>query len=856
MLTNSLFKDFLMDNGLTVWKGESTRDIICIQFDYGTKDYDTTISKLQGIIDKSDNDDLKKHINELIDNVTANKDKCKNISKQELRTMFYVNGIDITYRTHNRSGKVINEETIHYKMLYRTPGKAKKGTCMFINADLYDKAHEFLYMGIELPAENSPIVEIGAYASLITSSIVGKVQIKPEEMLIVKDVDTFFKTNVIKVDTDERRQCYAEEIEGYDIKSTLFDGQALIDSSIFPEWADGYILLRHHMTKCAAFSTNIELFMREKFGDSYSSAYVKDMWGRDVKVSDIKLITTDNAIKWLKFNVSFEYWSDWVRANDCMFGIVKTSHESKLGDVQRMSYQMVNSLDIDSMESVVSTSVDYINKLKTDDAVFLDYLERNTNFSNDYEVLVALCKHNSDFVRSKYFRDRKKDIIKSYILNFKSGRSIQNADNLTIVGSPYALLLHSIGENVYDDPTLQQEDGTIQCWTARFDDGEYLAEFRNPFNSRNNLGYIHNVYHEYFDKYFNLGKLCIAVNVINTDWQARNNGADQDSDSCYTTNQADIVRHAKYCYENYPTIVNEIKPEKNIYNYSMESYAAIDNSLTAAQLAIGQSSNLAQLALSYTYNFDKDSEEYKKYYHYVCILSVIAQVAIDNAKRKYAVDLDVEIPRISRDMNVDSIGLPQFWEITKKDKRKARTDEERKERQRANKERIKSKVNKDLICPMNYLYNLDFNKYRNTTSTLPMSDFFIKHEQDEHYRRCKKVEELIEKYSLDIHNFYMEYNGTNWDDEKEVYYLMMNNLEELIQEIQSVYISKNYLGLMSWLINRAFCIGSGIKSKIDITDSNLNKNKSLLLKVLYSINPDLFLQCFVKKCGEQAKNDI
>ena len=37
---------------------------------------------------------------------------------------------------------------------------------------------------------------------------------------------------------------------------------------------------------------------------------------------------------------------------------------------------------------------------------------------------------------------------------------------------------------------------------GKFEDGEYLAEFRSPFNSRNNLGYIHNIYHEYFDKYF------------------------------------------------------------------------------------------------------------------------------------------------------------------------------------------------------------------------------------------------------------------------------------------------------------------------------------------------------------------
>ena len=165
-------------------------------------------------------------------------------------------------------------------------------------------------------------------------------------------------------------------------------------------------------------------------------------------VKDIRLITTDNAMKWLKFDVSYDYWCDKVRENGCMFGIVKTAHQSKLGEVQRMSYQMINALDINIMDKVVQCSIDYIDKLKTDDDVFLNYLRDNTNFSNDYEVLVALVEQNRDFLRSEYFRHRKEFIIKSYVLNFKNGKIIQNGDNLIFVGSPYAMLLHAVGEDV------------------------------------------------------------------------------------------------------------------------------------------------------------------------------------------------------------------------------------------------------------------------------------------------------------------------------------------------------------------------------------------------------------------------
>ena len=46
MLTNSLFSDFLKDNGLTVWKNESTRDIICIEFEYGSRSYKEELQHL------------------------------------------------------------------------------------------------------------------------------------------------------------------------------------------------------------------------------------------------------------------------------------------------------------------------------------------------------------------------------------------------------------------------------------------------------------------------------------------------------------------------------------------------------------------------------------------------------------------------------------------------------------------------------------------------------------------------------------------------------------------------------------------------------------------------------------------
>lgn len=825
MLTNSLFSDFIKSHGLSVWKEESTRDIICIEFNYGSRSYEEEIKHLNKNIKNVEKDedlteDKKQEkinfFNELKKKAEENQDKFDKKSAQQIRDIFYTQGVEVEYLTRNKKGEIIKSEKIKYKMLYRTPGKAKKGSCMFINEELYDIARDFLYMGIKLPEENSPIVEMGAYSSLITSSIVDKIQIEPENILILKDVDSFFETKVVSVETNEDKHCIAKTIENYKLKNTLFDGQALIDSGIFPEWADGYILLRHHLTKMAAFCSNIQLFFKDYFGDQYDTAVITDMWGNPHDAKDIKMITTDNAIKWLKFDVTYEYWCNKVHENDCMFGIVKTAHQSKLGEVQRMSYQMINALDNSIMDKVVQCSIDYIEKLKTDDDEFLNYLRDNTNFSNDYDVLIALCEQDRDFLRSEYFRDRKNNIIQNYILNFKNGKIIQNADNLVIVGSPYAMLLHAVGENIENDDTFKYEEGTIQCHTKRFKDGEYLACFRNPFNSKNNMGFLHNVYHEKFDKYFVFGKQIVAINMIHTDFQDRNNGSDQDSDGIYTTNQYEIVKYSEYCYLNYPTIVNNIPKEKNSYNNTLINYSNIDNNLAAAQLAIGESSNLAQVCLTYTYNFDD-----KKYTDYVCILSVLAQVAIDNAKRRFDIDLTDEIKRIKNNMNIKENGYPAFWTIIRKG---------------FNKE----KVNQKLKCPMNYIFEIKTKRFRSNEKTIPMDIFFVKHELNEERRKSKKIEELIQKYSLKLYNYNVDHDDDNFND----YLLLRNDFDELISDIRSVYISKNYLGLMSWLIDRAFKITPNMKSNNAKIVSKINNNKAILIKVLYEVNKENLLKCF------------
>ena len=814
MFTNSLLSYYLVENGLRVSKDGRTRDIIGINFDFGAKSYAETLKRVEHSIEmeESQNNDPDRLavLHDLKERVELNKDLYQKKSKEAIREEFYRNGVDVTYTTTNKQGEVVKAEKIHYRMLYRSTGKAKAGSCMFICDGLYKKAHDFLYMGIKLPKNNAPIVEASAYVSLVASSVVDRICINPKNILILEDVDSFFRTNVVSVETNENKECFAKTIKDYQVKNTLFDGQALIDKSIFPSWGNGYILLRHHMCKTAAFKADIKAFFKDYFGEEYNQATVVDMFGNEHYAKDIQMITTDNAMKWLKFDISYEYWCERVNMNGNMFGIVKTAHKSKFGEVQRMSYQMINSLDVGIMKNVSKVSREYIMSLKSDDDVFLQYLRDNTNFANDFDVLVALCEQNPDFIRCDYFIERRRKIIKGYINKFRTGKVIQEGDNLVMVGSPYAMLLHAVGEDVEKDDTLKGRDDAIECYTKRFPPNLQLAGFRNPHNGKNNILSLYNVDSEKLNKYFDIGQQCVAVNCIHTDLQDRANGCDFDSDSIYCTNQVDIAQYAKYCYKHYPTIVNNIPKEKNCYTNSMADYALIDNNLSHSQLAIGESSNLAQLALTYTYNYDD-----QKYKDYVCILSVLAQVSIDSAKRRYDIDISNEIRRIKRDMNIQEYGYPKFWLNIRSGFNK-------------------DKINYDLSCPMNELSNVRFKGVSVRKGVLPISHFLNKYEVKGSRRGSRKVEKIIEKYSLEL-------LASQFSDEDE-YLLLRSDFDEMIEDIKRVHMSKQYLSLMSWLVQRAFLLTPQAYN----SHSQTHRNKSILLKTLYEVNPSCLLQVFSK----------
>ena len=552
MFNNSLFNFFLQKNGLNIYKGESTRDIICLDYEFGSRSYEEEYKRLEKLYNES-SDEQKENIKKTLHKIKSRKELYSPKKRDEIREYFYENGVDVTYKKKCRDG-TIKKEVIHYEMLFRTSAKAKLGQVIFINNKLYDTAYDWLTIGLgnKMQFDNAKIVEMSAYAPLTTSTIIDTIHIPVENILILKDQDSFFETitkvvkaeNFINNNGEEQKKCVVTE-EIRKVKNTLWDGMALIEADYrylkLPSFINGMALLRNHLFKACAFKSYIQKFFMnwcDKNGYDYNTYQVQDMFGKWHYIKDIKMITTDNAIKWKKFadlmgntlTEAYEYWCDRIHMDGDIWGIVKTDHPSKLGNYQQLSYQMINTLPCTSndVKDIAQVSIDYVELLKRDNDEFEKFLRKYANEVNHYEMLADLYHHNHDFGNSTFFRDEKKKIIFEYVYKLRKGKIMVNGDNLTVCGNPYALLLYSVGEDYIKDPTFQKESRTIQCYTKRFEHNEYLAAFRNPHNSPNNVCYLHNVYSKEMEKYFAFSKNIIAVNCIETDIQDRANGMDED----------------------------------------------------------------------------------------------------------------------------------------------------------------------------------------------------------------------------------------------------------------------------------------------------------------------------------------
>lgn len=865
VLNNSLFTDYMTHHGMTVTRRGSSKDFIVMKFDYGIKG---------GMSSKELREYYYEHGAE-VKIPTYNKDG------------IIINEDTIKYKMLMRNpGKAKDGECIFVKEdLYNVALK-------YITMDLWDKmpmnnakivemsAYSTLTTAtaidyITIPMENIFIVRDEDVKTMINAYLVKikevpyvkqNIDYKKTEQYINTLGFTFYKkkqkknpklkcisaksktalnSNGINPEdcpkeeiTIYKKECYVDRTdEKTEVKNTLWDGMGLIDESIFPQNMEGFVYCRSHFFKSCLFRGNVQDYMKDYYGDQYDSATVTDMFGNVFRVKDIKVIVTENSIKWLKFidlmgkdnKAAYKYYVRFMKKQNEKFAIVKTAHKSKWGGLQRSSYQMNNSLpstEKEVLKKIAKVSIDYCNHLKTDHEAFINHLKINS--ANGYSinnVLIALDEWNEDFKYTEYFKNKKRKIISDFKnKRLKLGKLLQYGDNLTICGNPIALLMKVTGQDFLDEGCFEKMDDAIQCYTTRFEDGEKLAGFRSPHNSPNNIAHLVNIRSNAIDTYFpKLGENVIIINGIGTDVQDRLNGQDLDTDSMYTTNQPDIVKLARYSYLNYPTIINKIPLAGNsFYKKDMKSYADMDNNISAAQYAIGYASNIAQLALSYYYDDESVTKELEDVF---VICSVLAQVAIDSAKRVYDINFNSELRRLGQLPCLqfeDGKKYPIFYAENQKGKKN---------------NNIKEDEVKRFNCPMEILAEIiedeiidirECKEYLTQKKPLRMVFHHNKKSDDKKYKQFNKIISIVEEYDKKVKKI----NNTDDDYSKKV----NDEFDDCMRQINKITINTV---TMSALIDYAF---NG-KSKIG----------SRLLVALYDRDSKLFLNCFKKSTKEDKE---
>lgn len=537
---------------------------------------------------------------------------------------------------------------IKYCRMKRSTGSARVGKCLFINEALYKPLLKFSSGGINVkPGQEIDLAAYEGYIALTASSIIDTLPIKPENILLIEDYNSIFNEDVIEV-RDENGWLKTAE-RNREITNSIWDGQSLLDVSLFGDYADcGMVLLRNLMFKSCCFNCNIARWFKDNNITEVSQLNGKT---RAKKIEDIKLITTPSSIKYLKFDT----WDKWLDNLYPDFGVVK--HDKKThffgGRLVQTHYQLLNTLQMSKEEvsEFLKPSLDFAQMLRDRPEVVRYYIkypdieeatpiEQPMNGKND--VVYNLMCLNDGFSKTAYYQDFLTDLLKSYYKNLKNGHVYVNGNYSTLLGNPIEMLRHSIGKF---DGTSQLGTGNIH--STRFEYGKKLLASRSPHVTIGNIWLPLNSENELIDRYFNLTDEIVCINSIGENVLQRLSGADFDSDAVLLTDDALLIKVTEKNYGIFKTPGDFVSARKVKRYYTPEQQADLD--IKTSVNKIGEIVNLSQELNSLLWDRMHNGEAYddiKELYYDICQLDVMSGIEIDKAKKEFDIDNAKELARL------------------------------------------------------------------------------------------------------------------------------------------------------------------------------------------------------------------
>ncbi|MCM3616697.1 hypothetical protein M3936_03780 [Sutcliffiella horikoshii] len=834
-----------------------SRDIINVKFDNvvqsAQKKKDTIekekIAKNKELAlfkgDEEKTNQIKAYIKELDEKIKSIDDKWIGVSKESLRNELYINGFTL-HRVDKKTKEVFTEV---YRMYKRTSSKSRKGQCLFIKESLLKEMNDWSRMRLKF-VEEEPVdlASLSSYSALVSSSIERTLKINPKSILVVDEVISKWneknKVNVVKLVEGEVKSV---PIEGHEIENSIFDGEILLDKEFFKE-NESMLLLRHHWSKGAAFSTNLQEFFKDyakENNEDYETMTVKSMFNEEIPVKQIKLVLNPTCIKFLKMSYLFKQegenekehgllwqkriWEHWKGLGD-VWGVCKHDKSNRRGSkdgmpLQRLSYQMVNSLEASEKEiaELAKEEVEYIYKLKNDPEVFIEHVVRNRKevkseeekvdmFSSD-KMFVDLYNQNQEIIHSTPFKKFKADTIYNYVKDVKKGRIRLSGDYAVLFSCPINYLYHAVNETNIKPMGLKKNEVYTTLFGENNFDEEYTI-FRNPHTSASNVWVGRNINVPKIKKYFNLSPNVICINSCEENVMNRLSGCDFDSDSVAIFKNEHLLSLSKKCLEKYNVCINGLEADKTPYTLNLESMAKLDHILARSTTEIGSIVNEGQLFNAIYYDYLHNGKELKDIYEKTDIMTVLSMCSIDSAKRKYDINIGSVLRKVQkvsksiRDIQFEGAKPNFFQYIDKKDK----------------------VTFTHYNTPMDYLYNI------------------LSNLDDANGVKTYNIRKVLTKVNVDNANRKQRLKV------KEI-------VEDLVKELESIH-SKNYRKKeknikVSNVKSEYLCKIGKLKIKPDtmysiLRDIDEDKYKSIklnLMNCLYYAHKETFLNCFKKSHG-------
>lgn len=546
-------------------------------------------------------------------------------------------------------------EGIKYVRFKRSSGSSRVGKCLFINEKLYDMMHEWEMCGIHVDeGQNIDLAALEPYIALTLSSIIDTIEIKPENILIVDDYKSIFHEKAIATRLINGR--LVSKPEDVEISNSIWDGQSLMDRSLFGEYSNkGMLLLRARFFKSCCFNANIQQW----FAD-HGITRVRQLNGytRAKRIEDVKLITTPSSIKYLKFG-TLDQWLDTLEP---IFGVVKYEKKTHFfdGRMVQTHYQLINTLQMsyDEIEQFIKPSLDYVRMIKNDPAVLrhqisYQYQTPDEKFytsaiTSKNDIIYRLLGINDKFAKTKMYRSFCNDLIKSFIKNLRCGHVLVHGNYSTLCGNPIEMLKMAIGQ--FDETSLI-EKGTVHC--EMFDSGEELLGSRSPHVTIGNILVTRNVIRPEISRYMNPTNEIVYVNSIQENLLERLSGSDFDSDTIMLTDNDILVTAAKRNYDNFLVPTKLVETTKRSRRYTNREKADLD--IKTSVNKIGEIINLSQELNSILWdriNKGASINDIMDLYCDISQLDVMSNLEIDSAKRENPANNTYELQLLKKKYDV------------------------------------------------------------------------------------------------------------------------------------------------------------------------------------------------------------